>query len=406
MNNETEVHARSGAFEEGKEGRAALLVVSLALMTDMLLYGIAVPVLPAIAASLGSSSASIGALFAAYAASMLALMPLVGFWVDRAGARGPLLLGLIGLAIATALFAFAPSYAFLVAARVLQGASAAVSWTAGLALLAASFPAERRNAAMGKTMAAMSAGTLLGPPLGGLLFERGGRAAPFLLGAAVAAMDAAARLLLLKKAAVEGPREKASALVRAPGMGLCLAMAALGAAVVAALEPVLPQVASSLYGSSPTVIGSLFAAATLATVVVYPLAGKASDRFLPHRVAALGAAIAALSLGGLTLASSVPSIGSCLVGAATGSAFILVPTVGLIAKAAESRNPPAYGSAYSLYNIAYAVGLTSGPLISGALYGAAGLQLLALAGAGTMGLGAIILARIHPFLRRRGGRDC
>src|SRR5512133_782280 len=97
-----------------KGGKAALAVVSLALMTDMMLYGIAVPVLPSLALELGSSSASIGLLFAAYALTMLACMPLVGLWVDRSGARRPLLAGLVGLGLSTMLFAYAPSYGLLV----------------------------------------------------------------------------------------------------------------------------------------------------------------------------------------------------------------------------------------------------------------------------------------------------
>jgi hypothetical protein len=47
-------------------------------MTEMMLYGIAVPVLPALALDYGASSASLGFLFGIYAATMIALMPLVG----------------------------------------------------------------------------------------------------------------------------------------------------------------------------------------------------------------------------------------------------------------------------------------------------------------------------------------
>jgi MFS transporter, DHA1 family, solute carrier family 18 (vesicular amine transporter), member 1/2 len=149
-------------------------------------------------------------------------------------------------------------------------------------------------------------------------------------------------------------------------------MAALDAAVVAGLEPILPQIASSAYGIRPAAIGRLFAGAPLASVLVYPLAGGAADRFPARRVAAFGTLLAALSFACLALAGS--SLGLGLVGAAIGSAFILAPTIGLIAKAAESRHPPLYGGAYSLYNKAYSVGLAVGPLTSSAIFALAGLE--------------------------------
>jgi MFS family permease len=223
-----------------------------------------------------------------------------------------LLAGLVGLAASTLLFAYAPGFPFLVAARALQGASAAVSWTAGLALLAASFPAERRGAAMGKAFSAMSVGALLGPVIGGFLFERAGRAAPFLF----------------------------------------------GATVVAALEPVLPQLASTRFDLGPSGIGLSFAAATLASVLAYPLAGAAADRLGARSAAAFGAALAAI-----------------------GSAFVLAPTAGLVAKAAESIRPPAYGAADSLYNVAYSTGLAAAPMASALAYGWGGIRLVAVAGA-------------------------
>lgn len=52
----------------GQHGpRAALTVASLALFTDALLYGLAVPVLPLLAGDQGASTVGVGLLFAAYA---------------------------------------------------------------------------------------------------------------------------------------------------------------------------------------------------------------------------------------------------------------------------------------------------------------------------------------------------
>ena len=77
--------------------RAAVAVVTLALVVDMFLYGSLVPLLPELPAVAGSSGAA-GLLFAAYAVAMLVATPVVGRWVDRSGPRAPLLAGLIALA--------------------------------------------------------------------------------------------------------------------------------------------------------------------------------------------------------------------------------------------------------------------------------------------------------------------
>jgi MFS transporter, DHA1 family, solute carrier family 18 (vesicular amine transporter), member 1/2 len=391
-----EMDAMADTGRRGGDRRAegaALAVVSLALMTDMMLYGIAVPALPVIAREFGASSASLGLLFGSYAAAMIALMPIVGLWTDRAGPRTPLLAGLVGLAAATLLFAFAPGFGYLVAARALQGASAAVTWTAGLALLAAAFPAERRGAAMGKALSAMSLGTLLGPVAGGFLLERLGRAAPFLAGAALAAVDAAARIVLVKPSRAGGPGEaRPSAILRAKGLAACLAMAALGSAVVSALEPVLPQLASSEFGLGALGVGLSFTAATLASVLAYPLAGWAADRLGARRTAALGAAVSATGYAGLAFAGSSLAVAACLAVGAVGAAFVLAPTAGLVAGAAESSRPPAYGAAYSLYNVAYSAGLAAAPIASAAAYGSWGIRAVAIAGAAALAAAGIALA--------------
>lgn len=47
--------------------RAVLLVVGVAIFTDMFVYGLIIPILPGIALHLGASPAAVGLLFASYA---------------------------------------------------------------------------------------------------------------------------------------------------------------------------------------------------------------------------------------------------------------------------------------------------------------------------------------------------
>ena len=68
---------------------------------------------------------------------------------DRYGRRRLYALGLGLFAVASAVCALAPDVGWLIAARAVQGAGAALLMPLGLALLSAAFPPERRGAAIG-----------------------------------------------------------------------------------------------------------------------------------------------------------------------------------------------------------------------------------------------------------------
>lgn len=110
--------------------RMAVVVSCIALFTDMVVYGIVVPVLPLLPSVATAGPSATGLLFAAYAAAMIAVTPLAGRLVDRRGPRGPLLIALIGLAAACCLFAIGSPYVLLLLARCLQGLAAGLGWVA------------------------------------------------------------------------------------------------------------------------------------------------------------------------------------------------------------------------------------------------------------------------------------
>src|SRR5213078_1460628 len=135
-----------------------------------------------------------------------------------------------------ALYASANGHAMLFAARALQGAAGGMTWTAGLALLAAAFPAGRRGRALGTAMAGMSLGALVGPPVGGVLFDWGGPRLPFLAAAAWTALMLAAlamaRLPAHPPRAVNGPVRTAwRGYLRTGGVVV------IGSALLSGLEP-------------------------------------------------------------------------------------------------------------------------------------------------------------------------
>src|SRR5215217_2098746 len=90
---------------------------------------------------------------------------------DRYGRR-KLFAGGLGLfAVASAACALAPSVGWLIVARAVQGAGAALLMPLGLALLSAAFPPEKRGAAIGIFSAITGLAVASGPFVGGAVVE-------------------------------------------------------------------------------------------------------------------------------------------------------------------------------------------------------------------------------------------
>jgi len=90
---------------------------------------------------------------------------------DRYGRRKLYALGLGLFAVASAACALAPDVGWLIAARAVQGAGAALLMPLGLALLSAAFPPERRGAAIGIFSAITGVAVASGPLVGGAVVE-------------------------------------------------------------------------------------------------------------------------------------------------------------------------------------------------------------------------------------------
>lgn len=123
-----------------------------------------------------------------------------GYIADRIESRQwPLLGGLVALAGGTALLTAGTNLALWIAGRILQGASTAVVWTAGLAMLSDTFNTQELGEAMGYIGMAMTMGLAIGPLVGGALFQHGGYYSVFGLGFGLIGLDIVARLVMIER---------------------------------------------------------------------------------------------------------------------------------------------------------------------------------------------------------------
>ena len=353
--------------------RMAVAVSCIALFTDMLIYGILIPLLPLMPAVERAGSSATGLLFAAYAAMMIAVTPLAGRLVDRKGPRGPLLAALLGLAAACLLFAVGGPYWLLLISRLLQGAAAGLGWVASLALIAASIPLERRGTYLGLAMSMVSIGTLAGPPLAGWLARDHGHAAPFALAAAVLVLDGVLRVVFVRPtpSSTDDPATPLDVL-RVGGTWPVVILIAVGSAVTSAIEPILPVRLAGGLGLDTAGIGLLFALLVIIGAVLNPMVGAVLNRVSPRLLALIGAALAIAGLLLLGASSRLPVVIAGIVCLGGAIAFLVAPAGTLIGVQGARTTPPALGGAYSLYNLAYAAGLILGPMTAGALTSALG----------------------------------
>jgi MFS family permease len=127
--------------------------------------------LPDLVESLGVGAAQGVWVISAYAITLAVGTALYGRAADNAGVRTPLAVG-VGLLTAGALAAaLAPSYPFLILARLLQGAGAAAAPVLTLAAIRVKYAGRARSAALGHLAGTAVAVTALGPLLGGLLTD-------------------------------------------------------------------------------------------------------------------------------------------------------------------------------------------------------------------------------------------
>ncbi|TVZ75744.1 putative MFS family arabinose efflux permease [Streptomyces sp. BK340] len=356
-----------------------------------------------IAASLGGASKDavtsllvLGGLLALYDGAEVLLKPVFGTLADRVGARPVLLGGLIGFALASALYVVADSPGWLWAARLGQGAAASAFSPSASALVARLNPAAERGRAFGGYGFYKSIGYTLGPLLGGVLVWAGGLRLLFavlaVLGAAVAVWAALAvpvvpPLPKARQTVLDLARRLADPAFLAPTGALAAATAALSAGV--GFLPVSGRAA----GLGTVATGAAVSLLAACAAVVQPRAGRALDegRLTTRSGLAGGLAVTAAGL----VSAMLPGLTGILVGATLiGLGTGLITPLGFAALA-SSTPEERLGQTMGAAELGRELGDAGGPLLVAAV--ASGTSLPYGFGAlGTLvGAGAVV-----AFVRR------
>ena len=178
----------------------AVPIVLAAVVIDVIGFGVVMPVLPQLITELGQMDLAAatrvsGWMLAVFAVAQFFAGPVMGNLGDRFGRRVVLIAAMVAFALDYLVMAWAPTLAWLFLGRAIAGVAGATFGPAG-AVIADVTPPEKRAATFGLLGAAFGIGFIIGPALGGVVAGFGTRA-PFIVAAALGAINAAAMLFFL-----------------------------------------------------------------------------------------------------------------------------------------------------------------------------------------------------------------
>jgi EmrB/QacA subfamily drug resistance transporter len=218
--------------------------------------------LPAIGTTFGAGASQLQWLVNAYLLPLSALLLLGGAAGDMFGRRRVLITGVTLFGLSSAACATAPTIALLLAARLVQGASAALLMPNSLAILGMAFSGEAKGRAIGVWAAAGAAAGAIGPVLGGWLIDFGSWRLIFLINVPIA-------ITTIWFAFLSVPEDRVGKAASLDGAGALLATIGLGLATWALTE------SSSRGWSAPGILA--FAAGLVALAAFVLVEGRRNE---------------------------------------------------------------------------------------------------------------------------------
>jgi EmrB/QacA subfamily drug resistance transporter len=392
--------------------------------------------LPKVAASLGTGLGEVQWVVSSYLIAISALILSFGKVADRIGKKEVFRWGFAVFGLGSLLCALARSLPVLVAARVAQAVGAAMFMSSNQGIIATMFPPGERGKALGFLGTTVSIGTMIGPPLGGVMVEFFGWPSLFLINIPIATVAFVAGSSMLPDDAESGTLKgfdlPGSALFgiaiaclfyfllggRQPSVAASVAIPAVAVlgfvafllrerrvadpmidlsifrsgifsisvfcvlivfVAIFCVNLILPFYLQDVLGLAPSAAGLVLLASPLMTALIAPLGGSLSDRIGAEGLTVAGLAIELAALGLMSLCgpASSPALASgALALLGIGSGIFGSPNTKIIMTHAPADKLGIAGSINSLArNLGMATGITLAVVVVGSEAGASGTGL-------------------------------
>lgn len=191
-----------------------LFTITLAVFTDVFVYAVVVPVVPfAFVDRMGVSEndlqSKVSAALAIYAVGQIVGAFVFGYISDKMKQRQTLMIGGLLIVIGSTLIMCLSKWLWLYyIGRFIQGVSAALVWTVGLAIVADSGNSDNIAFLMSFPGVSTALGMFLGPFLGGVVYEKVGYYPVFYVCFGILSADVALRFFMLEKSQLHVLRHK------------------------------------------------------------------------------------------------------------------------------------------------------------------------------------------------------
>jgi len=364
--------------------RTPILLVFAVTITGILGNTLISAPLPDILREFSLEDSSAGIIVAAATLPGIVMAPIIGLLADRFGRRKVLIPCLVVFGIGGVLAAVAPTFAALLACRLLQGVGSAGLINLAVVMIADSWDGPERARLIGYNAAVLTVSIAIFPALGGLLAQIGGWRLSFVpYGLALFTAVAVHRWLPhVTTNTTTTVRAQVSAAGRALRQPVVAGSVTFGAVVFALIFGLfltaMPVLLDDTFGLDPFARGLMLSVPALTSTVAALLLGRVRARVGASRL--LLAANLIFALGFLTIGLA-PALIFVVVGAlgyglGEGSA---IPTLqDLVA----SRAPEESRAAVVAVWVGFArAGQTVGPLVAAAALGGIGAQATFVAGA-------------------------
>lgn len=359
-----------------------LLAISVALM--MTGYGIIMPVFARRLAELDAGVEVLGFMTTGFAVGQLLGAPLLGALADRVGRRPLVLLALATHTVTNIAYLLAASATAFVIIRTFGGALTAGLFPSAMGVVSDLIPEKARGRWIGIVIGGYGAGYVLGPVVGGILYDGWGFASPFVASAVLAGLALVAAAILVPETRTASARRReelqhrrAAALSASPaadGRGTLLASLPRPVHLFVALLFVdfllsfafaffEPQMVFYVYDElawTTTQFGLAVGVYGLAMIVGQIALGQSSDRLGRKPVLLLGILLNTALYGGFLFFGSFPLL---MVVAAVSGLGLALTSPALNASYLDLASPRHRSRVMGIKSSWVALGSASGPLV-------------------------------------------
>ena len=351
-------------------------IIWLTVATDLVGFGIVLPLLPLFAKEFGAGPLVATTLVASYSAAQFAAAPLWGRLSDRIGRKPVLVFSLIGTAIGYAVTASANVVWVLFLGRIIDGLTGSTFGVAQASVIDVAEPRDRPRL-LGLLGAAFGLGFVAGPIMGGLA-AFGGRRVPFIVAAVLSGLNAIAAIIRVpetaKRAGAGVYTERSwlphlDVMRRAGGsaLGRLALLGLLGTVAFSGFESTFSLLLDHRFDARHGVVYALFTVIGLAMVVMQArVIGHVSQRLGGSEILRIAFVASGIGYALLAIDGRWVSLGAALAFLVVGQG-LFTPTLSSVT--AGVVDPASRGEAFGVQQSASALGRIAGPVLAGLLFG-------------------------------------